>query len=635
MSGAAVEASGLGKRFGKTWALRDCTLSLPEGRVVALIGPNGAGKTTFLSLVMGLVSATEGTVLVGGQPAGSPEALPEVAFMAQDHPLYQRFTVAEHVRLGQSLNAAFDTPWARARLDALGIPLSRPAGRLSGGQQAQVALTLAVAKRARVLLLDEPLASLDPIARRDVMSMLMTRVAETGATVVFSSHVVSELERVCDYLTVMSRSQVQLAGDADEILARHTRLVGPGGAPAPGGVDAVIERADSGAQAVLLARTGGPLADPRWQPRPVTIEDIALGYLAAPEQRYLPGARLSVVPLPAPLSLREGVMTWLVWRQHRAEALAAVIVVAILAAVATPIALHLYQVTGQLRQGGCLDGRPAVDCGSAFNAFNATSRTLTGILPLLNLLPALAGVFIGAPLIAREIESGTWRLAWSQGVTQRAWLRCQLAGTVAVTALSAALFTAVLTWWLTPLDEVNGRFSQSAFDLTGVIPLAWALLAFALGVLAGTALRRVVPAMAVTLLAYAAIRFPVEFALRPRYLPAARLGGIPFTDSQPLPRDAWQLGQDVVAPGGHTVLTGAQFDQVQHSAAAALRASYSSSDYLTGLNQWLTAHGYTQTFIYQPADRFWAFQGIEGTLCLALALAATAIAWRLALRRPA
>ena len=329
-------------------------------------------------------------------------------------------------------------------------------------------------------------------------------------------------------------------------------------------------------------------------------------------------------------------MTWLVWRQHRGEALAAAIVVAILAVVVTPTALHLYQVTGQLRQGGCLGASPAVSCGSSMTAFGATSRTLSGILPLLNLLPALAGVFIGAPLIAREVEEGTWRLAWSQGVTRRAWLRGQLVGTVAVTALSAALLTAVLTWWLAPLDEVNGRFSDNGFDLSGIIPLAWALLAFAIGVLAGTVLRRVIPAMAVTLLAYAAIRFPVEFTLRPRYLPAARLWGVPFTGTAPLPRDAWQLGQGVVAPGGHTILTGAQFDQLQHTAAPSLRAHASSaSEYVAALDQWLAQHGYTQVFIYQPAGRFWVFQGMEAALCLVLALAATAVAWPLALRRSA
>jgi ABC-2 type transport system ATP-binding protein len=296
---AAVEASGLGKQYGKAWALRDCTLSLPEGRVAALIGPNGAGKSTFLSLVMGLAAPTQGAVTVDGLPAGSDKALSRVAFMGQDHPLYKRFSVADHLRLGQSLNAVFDASWARARLGDLGIPLSMAAGKLSGGQQAQLALTLALAKRARVLLLDEPVARLDPIARRDVMTMLMAQVAETGTTVVFSSHVVSELERICDFLVVISRSRAQLAGGTDDLLGRHRRLIGPGGADAPAGVDAVLERADSEAQTVLLARVSGPVADPRWESRPVTVEDLALAYLATPAERYLPAPRLSAVPMTA------------------------------------------------------------------------------------------------------------------------------------------------------------------------------------------------------------------------------------------------------------------------------------------------------------------------------------------------
>jgi ABC-2 type transport system ATP-binding protein len=151
LAAPALQATGLGRRYGKTWALREATLDLPEGAVAALVGPNGAGKTTFLSLVMGLTEPTEGTVMVHGHPAGRPQALAQVAFLAQDHPLYKRFTVADHLRMGRCLNAGFDAAWARARLDDLGIPLARPAGRLSGGQQSQVALTLALAKRARVL----------------------------------------------------------------------------------------------------------------------------------------------------------------------------------------------------------------------------------------------------------------------------------------------------------------------------------------------------------------------------------------------------------------------------------------------------------------------------------------------------
>jgi ABC-2 type transport system ATP-binding protein len=250
---------------------------------------------------MGLAEPSAGTVLVDGQPAGSEQALPKVAFLGQDHPLYKRMSIADHLKLGASLNEAFDVPWARARLDDLGIPLSRPAGKLSGGQQAQVGITLALAKRARVLLLDEPVASLDPIARRDMMTMLMTRVADTGATVVFSSHVVSELERVCDHLVIITRSRVQLAGGVDDLLASHQRLIGPGAAavpsevPVPTGVDAVLERSDSEAQTVLLARLSAPVADPRWEARPVTVEDLALAYMAAPAEQLLPPPALSVV----------------------------------------------------------------------------------------------------------------------------------------------------------------------------------------------------------------------------------------------------------------------------------------------------------------------------------------------------
>ena len=327
-------------------------------------------------------------------------------------------------------------------------------------------------------------------------------------------------------------------------------------------------------------------------------------------------------------------MTWLVWRQHRAEALAAALVLALLAIAVTPTALHLYQVTGQIRQGGCLGRTPGAGCGSSIDAFNATSRTLSGIVPVLNLLPGLAGAFIGAPLVAREIEDGTWQLAWSQGVTRRGWLRGQLLGALAVTVLSAALFTALLTWWLSPVNYVNGRFTGNGFDFSGIIPLAWAVLAFAIGLLAGTVARRVIPAMAVTLAGYAAIRLPVEFLLRPRYMPPARLWGIPFTASDPAPAGAWELGQGAVAPDGHTILTGDQFDQVQHTAAAALHPNPAAqSDYLQALDQWLQAHGYTQVLTYQPASRFWLFQGIEAAICLGIALTATAVACHLLLHR--
>jgi ABC-2 family transporter protein len=281
-------------------------------------------------------------------------------------------------------------------------------------------------------------------------------------------------------------------------------------------------------------------------------------------------------------------MSWLAWRQHRAEALAAAAVLAVLAISVLPSGLHVHQVVGLLRLDGCLTARPGAGCGAQLDTFNATSRALTSILPWVNILPGLLGVFIGAPLVAREIEDGTWRLAWSQGITRSTWMRGQVAGTVAIIALSAAIFTAVLTWWLVPVDYVNGRFVNNGYDFYGVIPLAWALLAFAAGVLAGTLTRRVVPAMAATFLGYLAERIPVEYLWRPRYLPAVKLWGVGPTDSDPLSANAWVFGQDMVAPHSHTVLSASQFDQLQHTAAATLRGNPAArAGYLQALNHYL------------------------------------------------
>jgi ABC-2 type transport system ATP-binding protein len=217
-----VEASGLGKRYGGTWALRECTLAIPAGRVAALVGPNGAGKSTLLNLAVGLAEPSEGAVTVlGGRRAGSPAALDGIAFVAQDTPLYKTLSVADMIYLTRSLNRRFDQPYARARLDDLGIPLRRKAGKLSGGQQAQLALTLALARRPRLLVLDEPVAMLDPIARHDFMATVLAAASAEGVSVLLSSHVLTELERVASYLILLSRGRVQLAGEVDDLLATH------------------------------------------------------------------------------------------------------------------------------------------------------------------------------------------------------------------------------------------------------------------------------------------------------------------------------------------------------------------------------------------------------------------------------
>jgi len=217
-----VEASGLGKRYGRAWALRDCTLEIPAGRVAALVGPNGAGKTTLLNMTVGLSAPSAGAVTVlGGRRPGSPGALDGIAFVAQDTPLYKNLRVADMIYITRSLNRRFDQRYARTRLDELGIPLKRKSGKLSGGQQAQLALTLALARRPWLLVLDEPVAALDPVARHDFMATVLAAASADGVSVLLSSHVLTELERVARYLVLMSGGRVQLAGEVGDLLAAH------------------------------------------------------------------------------------------------------------------------------------------------------------------------------------------------------------------------------------------------------------------------------------------------------------------------------------------------------------------------------------------------------------------------------
>jgi ABC-2 type transport system ATP-binding protein len=276
---ASLTAEGLGKRYGATWALRDCDLQLPTGAVIALVGPNGAGKSTLLQLAAGLVRPTTGTVRLLGEllPAGSREALAQLGFVAQDHPLYPRFRVRELLRMGAALNDTWDGKVAEDRLAQLGIPPDQRAGELSGGQRAQVALTLALAKRPRLLILDEPVASLDPLARREFMQMLMATVADGDLTVVLSSHNVADLERVCDHLVVIAGGKVQLAGDIDDLLGGHAVLTGPD-THVPAGPNVIhVDRGDR--QSHVVARTFGAQPMPGWQPHPVGLEELVLAYL--------------------------------------------------------------------------------------------------------------------------------------------------------------------------------------------------------------------------------------------------------------------------------------------------------------------------------------------------------------------
>lgn len=284
-----IESSRLGKCYGRTWALRDCTLAIPAGRVVALVGPNGAGKTTLLNLAAGLASPSAGIVSVlGGTPPGSLAALDGIAFVAQDAPLYKSLSVGEMVRLTRNLNCYFDRGYAEARLGALGIPLNRKIGGLSGGQKAQLAL----ARRPRLLLLDEPMASLDPLARHDFMATVMTAVADYGVSVVLSSHILAELERVADYLVLLSRGSVQMAGGVDDLLACHRVLTGPATETDRCSQPLAVVHARRGeTQAHLLVRTnaGTDRVPAGWEQRSVGLEELALAYLREPGAAALPG----------------------------------------------------------------------------------------------------------------------------------------------------------------------------------------------------------------------------------------------------------------------------------------------------------------------------------------------------------
>jgi ABC-2 type transport system ATP-binding protein len=277
----AIEAVDLGKRYGRRWALQDCSLTIPAGRVVGLVGANGAGKTTLLHLVVGLLLPSAGNVSVLGGGAGDgPDQLARVGFLAQDAPMYATLTVGDHLRLGQELNRGWDDAAAWRRIDDLGLDASQRAGQLSGGQRAQLALTLAVAKRPELLILDEPVAGLDPLARREFLALLMASVAEHQLTVVLSSHLISDIERVCDHLIVLAESRVQLAGDLHELLAAHRILTGPRRDvdDLPADLD-VIEASHTERQTTLVVRTSAPVIDPAWTVSELGLEDLVLAYL--------------------------------------------------------------------------------------------------------------------------------------------------------------------------------------------------------------------------------------------------------------------------------------------------------------------------------------------------------------------
>jgi ABC-2 type transport system ATP-binding protein len=285
---AAIEATDLSKHYGGIWALRDCSLALPAGRIAALVGPNGAGKTTLLHLAVGLLDPTAGSIrTLGESPRENAEVLARIGFVAQDVPLYDGFRVREMLELGCHLNLSWDHDLALDRVRRHDIDLDQRCGTLSGGQRAQVALALATGKRPELLVFDEPLASLDPLARREFLGSLMEAAAETEITVLLSSHLVTDMERVCDYLIVLSAARVEVIGEVEELLATHKVLTGPRRDHVAADV---ISATHTDRQSTLFVRITGPIADPVWSVHDVTLEDLVLAYLAQPTASALPGS---------------------------------------------------------------------------------------------------------------------------------------------------------------------------------------------------------------------------------------------------------------------------------------------------------------------------------------------------------
>jgi ABC-2 type transport system ATP-binding protein len=276
---AVLEARGLGKRYGRKPALSDCTVSVPAGRVVGLVGPNGAGKTTLLQIAVGLLKQTSGSIeVLGDSPAAH---LPKVGFVAQDTPTYGGLSIEDHLRFGAHLNPGWDPQMAADRILRLGLDPSQKAARLSGGQRAQLALTLAIAKRPELLILDEPVASLDPLARRDFLRSLMEYIADKKASVILSSHLVSDLERVCDYLIILVDSRIRISGDVEELLGTHYRLTGPRREPdfLPAGAE-VLEASHTDRQSTFIVRSRAAIGDSSWAVEHLGLEDLVLTYMA-------------------------------------------------------------------------------------------------------------------------------------------------------------------------------------------------------------------------------------------------------------------------------------------------------------------------------------------------------------------
>ncbi|MGI5506137.1 ABC transporter ATP-binding protein [Lentzea sp. CA-135723] len=280
MNASPVRAENVAKHFGRTIALDECSFELPEGSVTGLVGPNGAGKSTLLSLIAGLLRPTAGEITVHGT-AVRGRMHPDVSLLTQKRPLYDQFTVRELMRAGAAMNERWSAERADEVLDLLaGVDKEAKVRTLSAGARTQVAIALALGRLPKVLLLDEPMSDLDPLARDETLRILMTEVAERGTTVLLSSHLLTDLGDVCDHLLLLDEGRVQVCGEIDEILHEHHVAVGPAGQVLE--ADGVIDSSHTSRQTTALVRGSAPKG---WETTHPDLEALVMGYLRASRTR--------------------------------------------------------------------------------------------------------------------------------------------------------------------------------------------------------------------------------------------------------------------------------------------------------------------------------------------------------------